>query len=144
MRPSANGPEHERVVCVGAVCDADGACGGHTAAVVLFPRAGNVDLREAKVDTITICVALASTLEPLSRTRARCAPRAADFAASSPTLAPFDLPFGRVAHAGDVRGQLVLGSLRETPEAKPPRAACNWELENGVKEVTKSARGRGA
>jgi hypothetical protein len=63
---------------------------------------------------------------------------AADFAASSPTLAPFDLPFGRVAHAGDVRGQLVLGSLRETSEAKPPRAAFNWELENGVKEVTKT------
>lgn len=35
---------------------------------------------------------------------------------------------------------MVLGSLHkqaETAEAKPPRAACNWELENGVKEVKK-------
>jgi hypothetical protein len=31
----------------------------------------------------------------------------------------------------------VLGSLRAVPEAKPPRAAFNWELENGVKEVAK-------
>jgi len=39
-----------------------------------------------------------------------------------------------------VRGQLVLGSLREaasgqTGKAKPPRAAFNWEVENGVKEL---------
>jgi hypothetical protein len=32
---------------------------------------------------------------------------------------------------------MVLGSLRETSGAKPPRAAFNWELENGVKEVSK-------
>jgi plastocyanin len=40
-----------------------------------------------------------------------------------------------LASAADVRGQLVLGSAREPPAAKPPRAAYNWELENGVKEV---------
>jgi len=42
-----------------------------------------------------------------------------------------------VAHAvaGEVRGQLVLGALRVATPAKPPRAAFNWELENGVKEV---------
>jgi len=35
-----------------------------------------------------------------------------------------------------VRGQLVLGSLREAPsKLKPPRAAFNWEIENGVKEL---------
>lgn len=57
----------------------------------------------------------------------------ADFAASG------HVPFGRIAHAGDVRGQMVLGSLREQVDAtKPPRAACNWELENGVKEVSKA------
>ena len=39
------------------------------------------------------------------------------------------------AHAAEVRGQLVLGSLHEVARAKPPRPACNWELENGVKEV---------
>jgi hypothetical protein len=39
------------------------------------------------------------------------------------------------AVAGEVRGQLVLGTLRAAPRAKPPRAAYNWELENGVKEV---------
>ena len=34
---------------------------------------------------------------------------------------------------------MVLGSLREQANSeKPPRAACNWELENGVKEVTKA------
>lgn len=48
-------------------------------------------------------------------------------------------PLLGVAYAGDVRGQMVLGSLREQAEAsKPPRAACNWELENGVKEVSKA------
>jgi hypothetical protein len=41
----------------------------------------------------------------------------------------------RHAHAADVHGQMVLGSLREPKHAKPPRPACNWELENGVKEV---------
>lgn len=39
------------------------------------------------------------------------------------------------ARAGDVRGQLVLGSVREVAPPKPPRAAYNWELENGVKEL---------
>jgi hypothetical protein len=40
------------------------------------------------------------------------------------------------ALATDVRGQLVLGSLREAPsKTKPPRAAYNWEIENGVKEL---------
>jgi hypothetical protein len=39
------------------------------------------------------------------------------------------------ARAGDVRGQLVLGSVRESAPVKPPRAAYNWELENGVKEL---------
>ena len=35
-----------------------------------------------------------------------------------------------------MRGQLVLGSLREAPgKVKPPRAAYNWELDNGVKEL---------
>ena len=35
-----------------------------------------------------------------------------------------------------MRGQLVLGSLREAPsKLKPPRAAFNWEIENGVKEL---------
>lgn len=34
---------------------------------------------------------------------------------------------------------MVMGSLRSSAEAgKPPRAACNWELENGVKEVRKA------
>jgi hypothetical protein len=34
---------------------------------------------------------------------------------------------------------MVLGSLREQADAsKPPRAAFNWELENGVKEVSKA------
>jgi hypothetical protein len=43
------------------------------------------------------------------------------------------------AYAGDVKGQLVLGSLRERTDAsKPPRAAYNWELENGVKELAKA------
>jgi hypothetical protein len=37
--------------------------------------------------------------------------------------------------AGEVRGQLILGSLAEPKLEKPPRAAFNWELENGVKEV---------
>ena len=48
--------------------------------------------------------------------------------------------FGSTLHAGDVRGQMVLGSLKEAAQAnpKPPRAACNWELENGVKEVSKA------
>lgn len=32
---------------------------------------------------------------------------------------------------------MVLGSLRPGDADKPPRAACNWELENGVKEVSK-------
>jgi hypothetical protein len=42
-----------------------------------------------------------------------------------------------IAHAvpGEIRGQLVLGALRAATPAKPPRAAYNWELENGVKEV---------
>lgn len=39
------------------------------------------------------------------------------------------------ASAAEVHGQVVLGSLHEVSHAKPPRAACNWELENGVKEV---------
>jgi hypothetical protein len=39
------------------------------------------------------------------------------------------------ARAGDVHGQLILGSTPATELPKPPRAACNWELENGVKEV---------
>jgi hypothetical protein len=39
------------------------------------------------------------------------------------------------ASAAEVHGQVVLGSLRDVAHAKPPRAACNWELENGVKEV---------
>ena len=35
-----------------------------------------------------------------------------------------------------MRGQLVLGSLREAPsKLKPPRAAYNWEIDNGVKEL---------
>jgi hypothetical protein len=42
------------------------------------------------------------------------------------------------AAAGEVRGQLVLGSLQAAVPAKPPRAACNWQLENGVKEVLPS------
>ena len=40
----------------------------------------------------------------------------------------------RVA-AADVKGQLVLGTLKPQPQPKPPRSAYNWELENGVKEV---------
>jgi hypothetical protein len=39
------------------------------------------------------------------------------------------------AEATEVRGQLLLGSAREPVPAKPPRPACNWELDNGVKEV---------
>lgn len=35
-----------------------------------------------------------------------------------------------------MRGQLVLGSLREAAsKLKPPRAAYNWEIDNGVKEL---------
>jgi hypothetical protein len=37
--------------------------------------------------------------------------------------------------AGDVRGQFVLGSVPAALQEKPARAAYNWELENGVKEV---------
>jgi hypothetical protein len=44
-------------------------------------------------------------------------------------------PITQHARAGEVRGQLILGSLREAAAQKPPRAAYNWELENGVKEV---------
>lgn len=42
-----------------------------------------------------------------------------------------------LASAADVRGQIVLGSIQSSAAAsdKPPRAAFNWELENGVKEV---------
>lgn len=49
-------------------------------------------------------------------------------------------PISHIARAGDVRGQIVLGSLRDSEQtgAKPPRAAYNWELENGVKEVSKA------
>jgi hypothetical protein len=51
-------------------------------------------------------------------------------------------PINHIARAGDVRGQMVLGSLRERDSeqtgAKPPRAAYNWELENGVKELAKA------
>jgi hypothetical protein len=39
------------------------------------------------------------------------------------------------ARASDVKGQLLLGSAKEPAPVKPPRAAYNWELENGVKEV---------
>jgi hypothetical protein len=40
------------------------------------------------------------------------------------------------AEAADVRGQLLLASAPPPIAAsKPPRAAYNWELENGVKEV---------
>lgn len=39
------------------------------------------------------------------------------------------------ARAADVKGQLLLGSAKELAPVKPPRAAYNWELENGVKEV---------
>jgi plastocyanin len=44
------------------------------------------------------------------------------------------IPF---ANAADVRGQLVLGSIQVSAAAgdKPPRAAFNWELDNGVKEL---------
>jgi hypothetical protein len=42
------------------------------------------------------------------------------------------------ASATDVRGQVVLGTLRAQPPIKPARAAFNWELENGVKEVLPS------
>jgi hypothetical protein len=47
-------------------------------------------------------------------------------------------PIAPIAIAGEVRGQLMLGSLTKataSPADKPPRAAFNWELENGVKEV---------
>jgi hypothetical protein len=40
----------------------------------------------------------------------------------------------RVA-AGELRGQLVLGTVKPVPVPKPPRPSYNWELENGVKEV---------
>jgi hypothetical protein len=39
-------------------------------------------------------------------------------------------------NAGDVRGQFILGSAPPAPHSKPARPGYNWELENGVKEVT--------
>ena len=53
-------------------------------------------------------------------------------------VAVYSLTTAIPARAGDVRGQLVLGSVREVAPPKPPRAAYNWELENGVKEVLPS------
>lgn len=59
----------------------------------------------------------------------RCLAPALAFVASA---AYFSAPL----RASDVRGQLVLGSLREAPsKVKPPRAAYNWEIDNGVKEL---------
>jgi plastocyanin len=39
--------------------------------------------------------------------------------------------------AADVKGQLVLGSYHPPAPPKPARAAYNWEIENGVKEVAR-------
>lgn len=56
------------------------------------------------------------------------------------TLCVSTVPIAPIATAvaGEVRGQLILGSLPKAGPSnadKPPRAAFNWELENGVKEV---------
>lgn len=42
-----------------------------------------------------------------------------------------------LASAADVRGQLVLGTYKAPPKSKSVRPAFNWEIENGVKEVTR-------
>jgi hypothetical protein len=39
------------------------------------------------------------------------------------------------AQAAEVRGQVLIASASASAATKPPRAAYNWELENGVKEV---------
>ncbi len=40
-----------------------------------------------------------------------------------------------ITRAADVRGQLLLGAYHPPAPPKPPRAAFNWEIDNGVKEV---------